>query len=175
LHVKRSFSDLERDAFRHTAFEYIANYFENSLEEFGKRNSGFTGRFRARDANSFEASIYQNGKQVTRCGIWLNTGQGLGEINYSNSGLGRGESYNESLHIADNGHMLGLKPMGFASFLDGGGESLMTLEGGAEHLWGILIRPLQYKCTVSRTRVEARTCFGTHADGTRSIEGAART
>jgi hypothetical protein len=141
LHVKQVFSDHDRDIFRLEAFEYIARYFDNSLEELKKRNPHLETLFRQRDANSFEAAIYVQGKQKTLCGIWLTSGRESGEINYSSSGLGRGNSYNESLSVADDGQVLGLKAMGM--LLIEASDKLMTLEGAAEHLWSAFMKPLQ--------------------------------
>lgn len=140
LHVRKTFSDHDRDTFRVEAFEYIARFFENSLEELQRRNSHLRTTYRRRDANSFEAAIYIEGKQEALCGIWLTSGLESGEINYSNSGLGR-SSYNESLSVADDGKVLGLKAMGML-LLDVS-DKLMTLEGAAEHYWSTFVKPLQ--------------------------------
>ena len=142
LSVKKTFTDQDRDAFRLEAIEYLAQFFENSLGELKARNSHLTGQFRRRDANSFEATVYREGKQTAKCGIWLSGSSHFGEIGYSNTGLGNGNSFNESLSVADDGQMLGLKPMGMGRFSEEG-KRLLTLEGAAEYLWERLIEPLQ--------------------------------
>jgi hypothetical protein len=142
LSVKKTFSDRERDEFRVMAIEYIAQFFENSLTELEQRNTQLKGLFRRRDSNSFEATVYKDGKQVTKCGIWLSGERHFGEIGFSRSGLGSGNSFNESVSVADDGQMLGLKPLGMGRF--GGAEkSLFTLEGAADYLWETFIEPLQ--------------------------------
>jgi hypothetical protein len=143
LSVKKTFTDQDRDAFRLEAIEYLAQFFENSLGELQERNSHLKAQFRRRDANSFEATVYREGKQAARCGIWLSEAHHFGEIGYSNAGLGNGNSFNESLTLADDGQMLGLKPLGMARF-SGAEKELFTLEGAAEYLWELFIEPLQH-------------------------------
>lgn len=40
LRIKKQFTDLDKDRFRHEGFDYIAKFFENSLKELVSRNSG---------------------------------------------------------------------------------------------------------------------------------------
>src|ERR1019366_7864943 len=40
LRVAKQFTDLDKDRFLHEGFEYIAKFFENSLKELVRRNSG---------------------------------------------------------------------------------------------------------------------------------------
>ena len=143
LHVKKTFTDHDRDTFRVEAFEYIASFCENSLSELERRNPQLKGEFRRRDANGFEAAIYKNGKQSARCGIWLGARHSGGDIVYSSSGLGNGSSYNESLSISDDGQILGLKPLGMARHYGTSRGDLLTLEGAADYFWSIFIEPLQ--------------------------------
>ena len=49
LRIKKKFTDLDRDRFRHDGFEYIANFFENSLKELASRNTGVDQTFRRID------------------------------------------------------------------------------------------------------------------------------
>jgi hypothetical protein len=44
LRIKRAFSDRERDQFLEEAFEYMARFFEGSLQELEKRNPGVETR-----------------------------------------------------------------------------------------------------------------------------------
>lgn len=143
LSIRKTFSDHDKDTFRLEAIAYLAQFFENSLTELQARNAELKMQFRQRDANSFEATIYREGRQAAKCGIWLSDSRHFGEIGYSNSGLGSGNSFNESLSVADDGQVLGLKPMGMARF--GAAEkSLLTLEGAAEYLWEVFIEPLRH-------------------------------
>jgi len=73
----------------------------------------------------------------------LSSSRHTGEIGYSNSGLGNGNSFNESLSVADDGQALGLKALGIGSFTGSRGDKILTLEGAAEYLWSMFIGPLQ--------------------------------
>jgi len=142
LRARQSFSDHDRDTFMTDSFEYIGAYFENSLLEMATRNPQLKTQFRRRDANSFEAVIYSDGKQVSKCGIWLGGRAFMGDIAFSYSGLGNGNSFNESMSVADDGYSLGLKPLGMFQY-SGQRDALLTQEGSAEYLWGMLMQPLR--------------------------------
>lgn len=144
LRIRATFSDYDRDQFRTRAFEYVARYFENSLAELQDRNEGIRTRFVRVDAVAFEAAVYAaDGKQRSRCAIWLGTGGSfVGDIGYSSDGLGSRNSYNESLSVSDDGTSLGMRAIGFGF----GGEDraqLLTEEGAAERLWSLFVEPLQ--------------------------------
>jgi hypothetical protein len=143
LRVKKNFTDHDRDVFRTEAFEYVAAYFENSLKELSARNPQLQTAHRRRDANSFEAIIFQDGKQASKCGVWLGSGSFNEGIAYSHAGLGNGNSYNESLSVEDDGHSLGLKPLGMALHYSGDRKTLLTQEGAAEFFWTMFIQPLR--------------------------------
>jgi hypothetical protein len=115
LRIKAAFNDYDRDQFRTRAFEYIARYFENSLAELQDRNEGIRTRFVRVDTVAFEVAVYgADGKQRSRCGIWLGTaGSFGGDIGYSSNGLGNRNSYNESLTVSDDGTSLGMRAMAF--------------------------------------------------------------
>jgi hypothetical protein len=81
LRVTKQFTDLDRDKFRHEGFEYIAKFFENSLEELVRRNPGLEQSFRRIDANRFTAAAYRNGEKVCRGSASLGGGtMGTGGI-----------------------------------------------------------------------------------------------
>lgn len=143
LRVRQSFADHDRDMFMMDSFEYIAAYFENSLVELTTRNPQLRTQFRRRDANSFEAVIYSDGKQASKCGIWLGGGSFMGGIAFSYSGLGNGNSFNESMSVVDDGYSLGLKPFGMAFHFSGQRDAILTQEGSAEYFWGMLMQPLR--------------------------------
>lgn len=56
LRIKKQFTHLDKDKFRHEGFEYIAKFFESSLEELVRRNPGLEQSFRRIDANRFTAA-----------------------------------------------------------------------------------------------------------------------
>ena len=141
--IKRKFNDHERDEFLENSYEYIARFFAGSLEELEKRNSQIQTRFKRIDETSFTASVYSNGQKVASCSIWYgNSMMGSQGICYSSDENGRGNSMNELISVTDDGYSLKLKPMGMQSFGQDRDKDL-SQQGGAEHLWEILIRPFQ--------------------------------
>jgi hypothetical protein len=143
LRIPRTFTDRDRDHFFDEGLQYIADFFESSLRALQARNAGVETRFRRIDADRFEAVIYVNGEDRSRCGIWRaqehRSGSGL---RYSNSGVGSGNSFNESLTIENDGYLQFWKPMGFARF-SGRAPDQLTHHGAAEYLWDMLIEPLR--------------------------------
>ena len=88
LAIPKTFSDHDRDTFIAAAFNHIANFFEGSLEELKKRNPEVNTHFERVDSRSFEAATYLNGKQISKCGIWLGNSfgsRGASSIMYSAS------------------------------------------------------------------------------------------
>lgn len=142
LRVKRRFGDHERDHFLEDSYEYIARYFEGSLEELENRNSQLKTRFKRVDATSFSAAVYENGQRVAQCAIWYGNTIGSPGIAFSNSGEVTRNSYNESLNVEDDGYTLLLRPIGM-HFYGGDRDRNLTQQGAAEYFWEILIRPLQ--------------------------------
>lgn len=59
LSIPKLFTDHDKDTFVSDAFNFIANFFEGSLDELRKRNQEITTSFQRVDARSFEASIYR--------------------------------------------------------------------------------------------------------------------
>ncbi|WP_018097459.1 toll/interleukin-1 receptor domain-containing protein [Sinorhizobium meliloti] len=141
LGLAKSFTQRDKDKFKHDTFEYIARFFENSLEELGKRNPGFEGVFRRVDANRFFATIYRDGKDVARGTVYLG-GETWGRgINYVQGETTSSNSMNESLNVEADDQTLFLKCMGMSFGRDR--DQKLSQEGAAELLWAILIAPLQ--------------------------------
>nr|WP_029133445.1 toll/interleukin-1 receptor domain-containing protein [Sedimenticola selenatireducens] len=143
LRIHQEFTDRQRHKFLDDAFEYIAQYFEGSLAELESRNPDVETSFKRIDTTRFEATAYMNGQERSRCGIWLGDSASiLKGILFSHSGLGNGNSYNESLSVEDDGFSLFLKPMGMARMGQHIDERL-THEGAAEYYWNIFIERLR--------------------------------
>lgn len=143
LRIRQEFTDRQQHKFLDEAFEYIAQYFEGSLAELESRNPDVETSFRRIDTIRFEATAYINGQERSRCGIWLgDSASTITGILFSHSGLGNGNSYNESLSVEDDGFSLFLKPMGMARMGQNDDEQL-TPEGAAEYYWSIFIERLQ--------------------------------
>lgn len=142
LAVPKRFTDLDRDRAGREGFDFLARFFENSLEELTKRNDGLETDFQRRDADAFACTIYQQGRKVCHGGIWRNSrGSGLGDICYSQSGISQ-NSYNESMSIADNEQLIGFRPL-MGGHMSGQRDQLLTNEGMAEHFWAMFLSPLK--------------------------------
>jgi len=143
LRLRRTFTDQDKDNFLEEAFEFIANFFEGSLTELGRRSQGITTKFRRVDTNHFTAAIYRNGAAKSQCKICLTPRDRFtGNILYSSDPASKDNSYNESLSVEDDGYSLFLQAM-MGGVAWGGRAKLLSQEGAAEHLWEMLIRPLQ--------------------------------
>ncbi len=142
LRVKRKFDDHERDGFLEDSYEYVARYFDGSLEELATRNPQLKTRFKRLDATSFTASIYENGQRVAQCSVWYGNNFGSSGIAYSQSADAPRNSFNESLTVVDDGYVLQLKPLGMQLY-GGDRERVLSQQGAAEYYWEILVRPLQ--------------------------------
>lgn len=143
LRLRKEFSDLEADRFLADAFDYIARFFEGSLNELGARNPGVDGRFERVDGRTFVAAIYKNGKRTSECAITLGGGgfRSAG-ISFSFDASARGNSYNERVSVEADDQVLFLRPFGMASRGGQQGDKLSP-EGAAELFWGLLMQRLQ--------------------------------
>ena len=144
LRVTKRFTDHDKDHFLQEAFDYIAKFFENSLE-LANRNPGVEGKFRHIDANRFSAVAYRDGRSVARCSIRLGDRSGFAAgITYSHNDSAADGSFNENLSVENDDQALYLKPLGMSTIGRGGRtEEKLSSEGGAELYWGLFIEPLQ--------------------------------
>lgn len=141
LRIITEFTDQQKDQFMDDAFEYMANFFEGSLDELDKRNAEISGKYKRIDAHTFTAQIYKNGKSVSECKIWMGDRDGYdGGIKYSDGGGFRSNSWNESLSVKSDKYSLFLEPSGMSYFDD---DKQLTNQGGAELYWEKLLAPLQ--------------------------------
>lgn len=141
LRVRKIFTDEDRDNFKHDAFNYIRCYIEGSLAELSDRNADIRPIFRPIDANRFTAVIYRNGKKASACTISM--GGRLGDILYSSTENAHDNICNESLSVGADDQELHLKAIGLSYGVRGDKEKL-SMEGGAELFWTLLIEPLQH-------------------------------
>jgi len=142
LGVRKEFTQRDRDRFLEEGFEFIAKYFDNSLQELCARNPELDKSFRRLDANSFTAVIYRDGDRRAECRISLGGhAHSNPDIDFSYNAEGNG--YNESMSAEDDGHTLYLKPMGMQIRSAGSRDTQLTHQGAAEYFWEMLIEPLQ--------------------------------
>jgi len=143
LRIKRKFDDHERDEFLENSYEYIARYFEGSLQELSERNPHIKTRFKRLSETSFAAFIYDSGERVAECSVYYGESSfGSAGIAYSHSGDVQRNSYNESLSVVDDGFTLQLRPLGMQIF-DNRRDEALSQQGAAEYYWNLFIRSLQ--------------------------------
>lgn len=143
LRVARQFTERDKDRFKHEAFEYIATFIANSLDELASRNEGIEGDFRRIDANRFIAVVYNNGKAVARCTVFIGGGFFGNGIAYAATETTDSNSCNETLSVEADDQMLYLSSMGMSLGGRGQREPKLSQEGAAELYWSMLIEPLQ--------------------------------
>jgi hypothetical protein len=145
LRITKRFTERDRDAFRDEAFEYLAKFFENSVAELSLRNPGIEGVYRRIDANRFTAVVYQDGRAVARCTIFMG-GAHFDGIAYTSKETTESNSYNEDLTVQADEQMLYLRSTGFARVFHGHQENeKLSPEGAAELYWAMFIEPLQQR------------------------------
>jgi TIR domain len=144
LRVKRSFTDRERDAFIDETWEYIAQFFENSLTELNARNAAVEVRFVRVTAASFTATVYMDGRKRSGCHIWKGgRGTFAGDIAYAATDSHATNSVNESFRVEDDGLQIGLRATGLSIASSHRRDSLLTQQGAAEALWAAFLGPTQ--------------------------------
>lgn len=143
LRVKKTFTDKEKDDFLVTAFEYIFKFFKNSLEELEERNRFIDTNIERIDSQTFTAKVYKEEKLVSQCKIWRGTDFGSSEsIRYSNK-ITKGNSYNMSFTVNDDGYTQYLESSGFNPYFIYDDSEDFSNKGAAEQMWSVLIEPLQ--------------------------------
>lgn len=144
LRLHKIFTQADKDRFIDEAFEYLAKYFEGSLDELSKRNDEIETKFKRIDAETFTAVIYRNGDAVSKCAIRHGSSSAFGEgIIYSSDDRGRGNSCNAQLLIKEIENSLCLTSSSTFSGMHGNALNALSHEGGADHFWSILMEPLQ--------------------------------
>lgn len=143
LRIKKEFTQQQKDEFLESTFEYIAKFFEGSLNELSTRNPEISAKFKRIDAIHFTAVVYKDGNSSTQCKILLGGSGSLSDgIAYSSDIHASDNSMNDALSVDTDGHTLFLKPFGMA-FRGGDQDERLTQEGGAEYFWETFIQYLQ--------------------------------
>jgi TIR domain len=144
LRVAKSFNDRDRDRFLEESFDYMAKFFEGSLDELKARNPEIEATFTRIDARHFSATIYRGGSAVAQCRIWLGgLGPRAGQILYSMNDAGSDNSFNEMMSVGDDREALFLRPAGMQIHRNTSDTGTLTMQGAAEYYWSIFIEPLQ--------------------------------
>jgi len=143
LRLSKEFSDLDKDEFIHSSFNFMGRFFESSLAELVSRHPGIDGRYRKIDARRFAAIIYRDGKAVAQCIIRIDSmGSRSQCISFSYNESAPDGSSNEMLNVEFDSQAMYFKSLGMQSFGERQDQRL-SAQGAAELLWGLLIDPLQ--------------------------------
>ena len=143
LRVKKEFTDLDRDRFRHEGFEFIARFFENSMQELLKRNPDLDQRFQRVDAKHFTAALYQHGQKVCKGSVSIAGGTfGSDSIEYVMDDNPRQGGMNEAVSVKADEQTLYFQALGMQSYGRREKEKLSP-QGAAEIFWDLFIQPLQ--------------------------------
>jgi hypothetical protein len=142
LRLKKEFSGLDRDVFITETFDFMARFFQGSLEALEERHPDFKGRLERIDSRKFTASIYKGGKAVAQCTIALGAfGRSTGEITHSDQVSSHTNSYNEALSVDADSQQLYFKLM--MNMMGGNAQDQLSAQGAAEYYWSRLIERLQ--------------------------------
>lgn len=143
LRLSKEFSDLDKDEFIHTSFDFMGRFFESSLAELASRNSGIDCRYRKIDTRRFTAIIYRDGKTAAQCIVRIDSmGSRSQCISFSYDASAQDGSSNEMLNVECDSQAMYLRSQGMQSF-GGRQDQRLSEQGAAELLWGLLIAPLQ--------------------------------
>lgn len=142
LRLAKAFTQRDKDRFKDETFEYIAKFIENSLAELAGRNPGYEGVFKRIDANRFFATVYHGGKDVARATYFTGGGFFGNGINYMHGETTASNSTSETLTVETDDQSMFLKCSSTITF-GSDRERKLSQEGAAEHMWELLIRPLQ--------------------------------
>lgn len=145
LRLAKEFTQKDKDDFLRGAFEFLARFFEGSLQAVEERNPGTSFSFERIDSRRFAATLYKDGDAVAQGSARLDSigGRGSSCIAYSHDANARDGSSNEMLHVEATDQTLYLKPLGFSWSGRNGENAQLSHEGGAEYLWELFIRSAQ--------------------------------
>lgn len=142
LALPTDFSDEAKHEFAEETFAYVKDYFRGSFEELQRRNPGYSGKLREKNAMAFTAVVFKNGKRVGGCYVRLGGMLSPNGIAYSGNENSSDNAYNEILDIQTGTHSLLWRPQ-MGAFTGRDPAKGLSQEGAAEHLWSLLITPLQ--------------------------------
>ena len=145
LRMPNTFTQYDKDYFLQESFEYITEFFKNSLAKLREQNPKVKYQFKRLGSQQFSAVLYRDGQDLSRCLIFYEGSHSLTNgIAYSYNDFGNVKSYNELLSVVETDQALFLKPLGMSTFsYSGNSEDYLDMKGAAEMYWGLFIRRLQ--------------------------------
>lgn len=142
LQVKREITDLERDRFLRSSYDYVREYIANSLGELTARHPEIEVMFTKLDEDRFIAKGYRGGKRVSAITVFIGgmAGGSTRAISFNFGDDGRTSSSNGMFSIA------GDSSLGFQSLFDVFGsqrDKFLSPEDVAEDIWSKFVEPFQ--------------------------------
>ena len=137
----------EKNEFRRKSFDETKTFFQQSLNQLEREPEiSVKSVFRTPDDTSFEAVVYVNGQEQSKCGVWLDDRFSRScEIGFSDNGIGDKNGFNEQLSIEENGYELYLRPlMRMAHLHVFDVKEQQTSSEAADYLWRIFSEPLYH-------------------------------
>tara|TARA_R110002072_G_scaffold93042_1_gene206589 strand:- start:1161 stop:2195 length:1035 start_codon:yes stop_codon:yes gene_type:complete len=142
--IKGRITDRDRDNFLRDAFVTAKHYFETAANSVSNQYPEVDATIQTIHSLKFTCDVYVNGDSKNRCKIWLSQrsySEGIGYAEGSFS-IDADNSYNETIHVEDDGHELFLKPMGMR--MHGNHDRRFSPEEAAEFLWEMFIERLEH-------------------------------
>ncbi len=131
--IRQAPSDLDKRRFMQHAFDTIAQYFEQALNDL-RVQEGVEIDFQLENKTQFMAEVFVNGKSRRQCQVWLDNDR----IAFSDGpfGFGGAKSFNELLSLAPHNLALAaLMKTGWGSEGEGLDLDKLAPEAAAEYLW----------------------------------------
>jgi hypothetical protein len=140
LRIKSIFTQVDKDRFLDESYEFVKRFFTNSLETLKERHSDIDFRMRESGDESFSATLYRDGKDVSHCTIFLLSSYRSREIAYSAEIPERRNSPQMSFGVEADDQMLFLS----GSFsMHHESERKLTMEGASEQFWAEFVKKVQ--------------------------------
>jgi hypothetical protein len=141
LHIPKTLTDRDRDEYVETSFEFLAEFFANSLAELQARHPQLSGKLTRLDARRFTAVAYREGRKISAVTVYMGSSWGHGRgISFNNDDRGEIRSSNGSFDLPDRSDELQFRSI-FSQF--SGEKEFMNHEEVAESIWAFFIEPLQ--------------------------------
>ncbi len=139
--VERRLTDLDRDRFVRQTFDFVTEFFANSLDEVQKRAPDVEGSIVNLDANRFTASAYRDGRKAAAITVYLGgMHRATGAISFHLSDDGATNTSNGSFYVACEDGDLAFKSL-FGSYT-GSREKTIGHEEVAEQIWSAFFEPI---------------------------------
>ncbi|QLP96886.1 MAG: toll/interleukin-1 receptor domain-containing protein [Rhodoblastus sp.] len=143
LAINKRFTQADEDAFVLSAFEFMAEFFEGSLDALRERNADIAVRFRRIDANRFTAAAYRDSRKEAACTIWIGGDVMTSGVKYVGSDSGATNVMNETLTVERTDHGLFFNALMGGMHRSGGASRRLSSEQAAEWLWAMFLEPMQ--------------------------------